>query len=168
MRKQLINCETSIKTHPWYQRASLGISRMGLGSHLCPGSCSSQHTMYGLPGGSCSWLIPPGLPSHIALLHFSPLLHCTLSSRCLQSLASPHSPSAQDSSCGFNKCITYYCGTLVSPTRCTCLRTGTQEWQQRCSSGRCSAPLTVSPGSEGTHNTNQSGFLKGPFSQHLV
>ena len=123
MRKRFINHEASIKTRPRSQRASLGVSRMGLGPHLFPGSCSSKHTTPELPRGSCSWLIPPRIqPPPVAHPAFLPTPTWPTHPLCLQSQGSPHSPSAQGSFCGFNQYIARHCDTLISPVRCMYLR----------------------------------------------
>lgn len=121
MRKRFINHEASIKTRPRSQRASLGVSRMGMGPHLFPALVNTQHLSCPEDAAPGSFLLGSSLPRS-PILHFSPLLHGTLNPLCLQSRGSPHSPSAQGSFCGFNQYITRHCDTLVSPMRCMYLR----------------------------------------------
>lgn len=169
MRKWFINREASIKACPRSQRASLGVSRMGLGPHLFLGSCSSQHRTPELPRGSCSWLIPPKIQpptfTHPVFLptptwHTQPplpakpwLTSFSVNSRLFLWFQPIHYTSLWH---------THLPNEVYVPQG---LR---KEWQHRYNSEGCSAPLTVSPDSEVTHSTEQNGFLKGALSPHLL
>lgn len=132
------------------------------GSHLFLGSCSNQHTMCGLPRGSCSWLIPPSFHPPIFPFCISPhscIAHETLSA----CKAWPHPILHQLRNLPVVPTNTLHIiVTHLSPQQgvCTSGQGLIEGEQQRCSSNSSICSLS----GEGTHNTEQNGFLKGPLS----